>query len=276
MENAFLSVQEVQRSLLSILRYFDQFCRENGITYYLSGGTMLGAIRHGGFIPWDDDADIMMPRADYEKLLSLNPQNERFGFYSLKTTPDYTRPWARMTDRQTKQCSERFLIGDTDEVYIDIMPMDGLPISDKKTKRHYLWLRIADELNKGAKRSQIPKSERMKPLKHMAKALIGPKGARKIAQRIDRHAQKYPFEGSAYRGVSVINHYGVKEKLPAEAFEKTIDVDFEDMKLMLFSGYEHYLKSIYGDYMQLPPEEKRINAHRTRYIRLTGEQEERV
>lgn len=275
MENE-LSIEEMQSSLASILRFFDRFCRENGITYYLSGGTMLGAIRHKGFIPWDDDADIMMPRADYERLLSLDPQNERFGFYSLKTTPSYTRPWARMTDRQTKQCSDHYLIGDTDEVFIDIMPMDGLPSSAKALKRHYQWLRIADELNKGAKRSIIPKTERMRLFKHMAKAFIGPKGARKIAIAIDRHAQKYPFEGSAYRGVAVINHYGVKEKLPAEAFEGNIDVEFEDMRLMLFSGYEHYLKSIYGDYMQLPPEEKRINAHRTRYIRLTDEQEEKV
>lgn len=267
MENRELSVREVQQSCLEILRAFDALCRENHITYYLSGGTMLGAIRHKGFIPWDDDVDIMMPRADYERLLALPYQNERFCIYSLKTDSAYTRAWARMTDARTRQCTPQYLHGDTAQVYIDIMPIDGLPESPRKTKRHYQWLRVADELNKWAKRKYIPETERMRLMKRLLSRLIGPKGARKIAERIDLHARKYPYEGAKFRGVAVINHYGVKEKLPAEAFDQTIEVEFEGMPLMLFAGYEYYLKSIYGDYMRLPPEEKRVCGHRTRYCR---------
>lgn len=265
-----LSVREVQASCLDILRTFDALCRENGITYYISGGTMLGAIRHKGFIPWDDDADIMMPRADYEKLLSLNFKHERFRFYSLKTDPGYARPWARMTDSYTQEMGESLFLGDTREVCIDIMPIDGLPESDRATKRHYKRLILLDELNKCSRRDHIPETERIKIVKRLATKLLGMKFARKMAAKIDKNAQKWPYETSAYRGVSVINHYGVKEKLKAEDFAENIDVDFEDMKLMLFSGYESYLKNIYGDYMKLPPEEKRVMCHGARYRRVEG------
>ncbi len=270
MNNQELSLLDLQQSCLEMLRVFDAFCRENGITYYISGGTMLGAIRHKGFIPWDDDADIMMPRADYEKLLSLNFRHERFRFYSLKTDPGYARPWARMTDGYTKQLGESLFLGDTKEVCIDIMPIDGLPVSDRATKRHFRRLVLLDELNKCARRDHIPETERIKGVKRLMTKLLGLKYARKIAMKIDKNAQKWPYETSPFRGVSVINHYGVKEKLPACAFNENIEVDFEDMKLMLFSGYEYYLKSIYGDYMKLPPEEKRVMVHATRYIRVDG------
>ncbi|MBQ3574137.1 MAG: LicD family protein [Clostridia bacterium] len=270
MNNQELTLRDMQQSCLDMLRVFDAFCRENGITYFISGGTMLGAIRHRGFIPWDDDADIMMPRADYEKLLSLNFRHDRYRFYSLKTDPGYARPWARLTDSHTKQIGASLFLGDTTEVCIDIMPIDGLPESDRETEKHFRRLVVLDQLNKCARRDHIPASERIKPLKRLATALLGLKYARKIAIKIDKNAQKWPYEGSAYRGVSVINHYGVREKLKADVFDETIDVDFEDLKLMLFSGYESYLKNIYGDYMQLPPEDKRTMVHATRYRWVEG------
>lgn len=268
MNNQEMSIREVQLSCIDMVRAFDAFCRENGITYYLSGGTMLGAIRHKGFIPWDDDVDIMLPRADYEKLLSLGFEHEHFRFYHLKNTPDYARPWGRITDTRTEQVSQVYFKGDTRAVFIDVMPIDGLPESDFITKLHYMRMRFLDALNKGAKRNFIEEKERLAFLKRLTMKLIGVKGARRIAVRIDKLAGKRPFEGSAYRGVSVVSHYGVKEKLKAEVFAENIDVEFEGMQLMLFAGYESYLKNIYGDYMQLPPEEKRVITHRTRYRRV--------
>ena len=270
MNNQEMSVREVQLSCIDMVRAFDAFCRENGITYYLSGGTMLGAIRHKGFIPWDDDVDIMMPRADYERLLSLDFKHEHFCFRSLKHTPDYTRPWARLIDTRTQQMSQLYFKGDNCAVFIDVMPIDGLPESAFATKLHYMRMRFLDALNKGAKRNYIEENERWAFLKRMTQKLIGAKGARKIAIKIDKIAAKRPYEGSAYRGVSVVSHYGVKEKLKAEDFKENIDVEFEGMQLMLFSGYESYLKNIYGDYMQLPPEEKRIITHRERYRWVEG------
>ena len=270
MNNQELTLRDMQQSCLEMVRVFDAFCRENGITYYLSGGTMLGAIRHKGFIPWDDDVDIMMPRADYEKLLTLNFKHERFRFYSVKTDPGYARPWARMTDSHTRQQGKAWFLGDTNEVCMDIMPIDGLPESDRATRRHYRRLQLLDELNKCARRDHIPETERIKAVKRLMTKLLGLKFARRMAMKIDKNAQKWPFETSAFRGVSVINHYGVKEKLKAEDFAETIEVDFEGLKLMLFSGYESYLKNIYGDYMKLPPEEKRVMVHQTSYRWVEG------
>ena len=270
MNNQELSIREVQLSCIEMVRAFDAFCRKHNITYYLSGGTMLGAIRHRGFIPWDDDVDIMMPRKDYEKLLKIGFEHDRFRIQNLNNSPEYARPWSRITDTHTEQISQVYFKGDTYAVFIDVMPMDGLPESAFKTKLHYKRMRFLDALNKGAKRAFIEENERMAFLKRMAMKLIGVKGARKIAIRIDKLAQKWPFEGSKYRGVSVVSHYGVKEKLKAEVFDQTIEVEFEGMQLMLFSGYESYLKNIYGDYMKLPPEEKRVITHRTRYRMVEG------
>ena len=270
MPNPELTTIEMQKSCLGILKAFDAFCRENNLTYYLAGGTMLGAIRHKGFIPWDDDVDLMMPRADYEKMMTIPFNHERYRFYSLKTDPEYTRPWVRIVDTHTEQFSQIYFKGDTAAVFIDIAPIDGLPASHAATKFHYARLRLLDALNKGAKRNFIEENERWAFLKRFAQRLFGQKGARKFAIMIDKNAQRKSFEKSAWRGVSVVYHYGVREKLPAHAFDGTVYKDFEDMQAPLFVGYEIYLKNIYGDYMQLPPEEKRVLAHRTRYRMAEG------
>lgn len=254
-----LSTREIQLSCLEVLKAFDALCRENQLTYFLSGGTLLGAIRHRGFIPWDDDVDVMMPRADYQRLIRLAPQkiDPRWGFYSLDSRSDYGRPWTRMTDAKTRRSTSALFSDDSSGTYIDIFPIDGMPEGARATKRFLRRIRLNDMLWRTAMRQSVGKKERMQALKKLSAALLRPIGPNPFARRMNRIAMRQSYSGR-FRGVSMITHYGAREKMPAEVFDHAVEVDFEGLRLPAPCGYDIYLTKLYGDYMQLPPEHRRV------------------
>lgn len=264
-----LSTREIQLSCLEILKGFDALCRAHGLRYFLSGGTLLGAIRHRGFIPWDDDVDVMMPRSDYEKLLRLSPDDARWGFYSLHTKKGYGRPWARMTDERTRRAGKALFTGDTAGTYIDIFPIDGVPEDALAAKLFYRCIRLLDMLGRTAMRNSIGEKERMQGLKKLAAALLRPIGPRPFSRAMNRIARRQNYNGK-YRGVAMITHYGSRERMPAEVFDHVVDVDFESLRLPAPCGYDAYLTRLYGDYMQLPPEHRRVT-HNSSYQRTEDE-----
>lgn len=264
-----LSTREIQLSCLEVLRGFDALCRRHGLTYFLSGGTLLGAIRHRGFIPWDDDVDVMMPRKDYERLLHLPAEDKRWGLYSLETKTDYGRPWARMTDENTRRANTALFTGDTSGTYIDIFPIDGVPEKDFAAKLFYKRIRLLDMLSRTAMRNSIGEKERMQGLKKCAAALLRPIGPRPFSKAMNRIAARQDYNGKC-RGVAMITHYGAREKMPAEVFDHAVDVDFEGLCLPAPCGYDTYLTRLYGDYMQLPPEHRRVT-HSSAYQRTEDE-----
>ncbi|MBQ8507701.1 MAG: LicD family protein [Clostridia bacterium] len=246
-----LTTREIQLSCLEVLKEFDALCKANRLTYFLSGGTLLGAIRHKGFIPWDDDVDVMMPRADYERLLSLkNPR-----VYSVEGG-NYGRPWARMADEGTRRSSEALFTEDTSGTYIDIFPIDGVPEGKLAAKLFYRRIRLYDMLWRTAMRNSIGEKERMRALKKIAAALLRPIGPRPFARRMNKIAMAQDY-GGKYRGVSMITHYDAREKMPAGVFDHAVEVDFEGLRLPAPCGYDAYLTRLYGDYMVLPPEHRR-------------------
>lgn len=133
-----LSEREIQLSILQILQYFDSYCKKYQLRYYLSGGTLLGAIRHKGFIPWDDDIDVCMPRPDYEKLLITfkNNANEKYLLSSFDVGNSY-RPYVKILDLKTKVISKNS--EDEQYLWIDVIPVDGLPDGEDEIKKVY-WL----------------------------------------------------------------------------------------------------------------------------------------
>ena len=264
-----LTTREIQLSCLELLKGFDELCRAQDLRYFLSGGTLLGAIRHRGFIPWDDDVDVMMPRADYERLLSLPIRDMRWGLYSLETKPDYGRPWARMTDESTRRTGDALFAGDTAGTYIDIFPIDGVPEGALASKLFYRRIRLLDMLSRTAMRNSIGKGERLPRLKKAAAALLRPIGPRPFSRAMNRVAARQRYDGK-YRGVAMITHYGAREKMPAGVFEHAVEVDFEGLRLPAPCGYDAYLTRLYGDYMVLPPEHRRVTHHST-YQRTEGE-----
>lgn len=267
MSDQILSVREVQLHCFSIMKVFDAFCREHGLTYYLSGGTLLGAVRHKGFIPWDDDVDLMMPRPDYLRFLALSKDfnDPRWGIFAPELKKDYSRAFLRMTDESTKLLKPSRYGDDTAATYIDIFPIDGVPAGKTATKLFYARIRLCDALCKCAKRQFTDEHERMRLAKNILRIILKPVGAHFFAMRMNRIAMKAPYEGSSYRGVSMVTHYGAREKMPAEVFDHAVDVEFEGMMLPAPCGWDQYLSRLYGDYMQLPPEHRRKSGHISQY-----------
>lgn len=254
---------EIKQIQLSILKFVHEFCIENSINYSLCGGTLIGAIRHKGYIPWDDDVDIMMPRPDYERFVELfnSKKFENYRVISSDLYKEYFSPHAKVMDTRT------FL----DEKYdrkvmalcanIDVFPVDGLP--DDKVKRDRYWFRIFKIRNLNTvvyAKNLVSEHGFKKIVRRILFVFFKLLPANFIAKRINKMARKNPFNNSSFVAVSVFG-YGRKEEISAKAFDSYIDMDFENLKLKVISGFDIYLSSLYGDYMQLPPEEKRVAKH---------------
>lgn len=251
-----LTLPEMHQLLLRMLECIHEYCMANNIRYSLGGGTLLGAIRHKGFIPWDDDADIMMPRPDYERFLQGFPgQYPHYHLQHWRNDKDYPNLFAKVYDDQTCLEGTKLLRG----LSVDVFPIDGLPLVSKQ-KMYYDRYRI----------SRMFESVRRNPFgsltwKRILFAVMTfplwrfiP--AHKFRAYTEKYLLKRPFEASEYVGCTV-GVYGMAEFMRSDAFEKYIDVEFEGRTLRAIAAYDEYLIKHYGDYMQLPPKEKRKPTH---------------
>ena len=243
---------------MEILRMFDQFAKEHHLTYYMAGGTLLGAVRHKGFIPWDDDVDLMMPRPDYEKLIRIF-RHERYRLEAPETNPDYTTPFVRIWDTHTKlewDILQDAVIG----IFIDIFPIDGFPSNDTLFKLHVRRLKLIRTQINAVIRKDFRKEEKYRLAKKILKHVWRGSG-NDYCRKLNRVAKKYDFNKCSHVGVTTTTDHLLRERNPKKIFAKTVYMQFEDMKLPGFSGYDHYLRHLYGDYMKLPPEDQRVGHH---------------
>jgi lipopolysaccharide cholinephosphotransferase len=258
-----INVNQLKSIQLRIMDFFHNWCQENGITYFITAGTLIGALRHKGFIPWDDDIDVVMLRTDYERMLSLFPKSGRYQLYSIETDTSCIFPYAKIYDSETVMIE-----GDEKEpsyigVNIDIFPLDNATndyqdaVTMKKSLHfisNILGVKLLDRANRG-----FVKNVTVALLRFLA----GFFSYSWLVKRIINKSKKYINNNdSRYIVNAVIYAKGEREILEREWFKESIDLEFEGRKYKAPIGADQYMRRLFGDYMQLPPADKRVSHHR--------------
>lgn len=252
-----LSANECKNIQLKILKYIDEFCSENHIKYYLCGGTLIGAIRHKGFIPWDDDIDIMLPRPEYNKFLRNFKDDKNYKLLSLYNQPGYFYPYIKIVDPQTSLTEYNAEMEfDNYGIYVDVFPIDGLPKNKILAKLHFKYILILRNLFYLSIKKNCPKNFFKKFLWIFSKLFHW----NFLLKKIDKLSQKYDFNSSNYVAAQCAG-YGEKDKYSKDIFKDSLRVPFEKYEFNIPIGYNEYLSNLYGDYMKLPPKSQRKTRH---------------
>jgi len=259
-----MTLPEIKQTAFEILRHFKDFCTQNNIAFFLSNGTLLGAVKYGGFIPWDDDVDVLMPRADYDRLIRLYPDSARFQLFSAERVPDFRFPFAKLCDRTTVKMEENIDNGVSLGIDIDIFPIDSCT---EHILRRDVQLRsklclvgyMLSKFTSGGDRSL---------LKRCIIRCCRMCGHGFFHKRLLALVHREGTRGSTHKGCLIWPVYGSREVLPAEVFAEAVEVTFEGETFPAPVGYDAYLRSLYGDYPKDPPKEKQKTHHRFKAYRV--------
>lgn len=257
-----LPLYKQKELLLQLLSDIHDFCEKHDITYFLAYGTLLGAIRHKGFIPWDDDIDILMPRNDYMRFLQIfNKQNtvkniKLFSPYCSKSRHAYIKVCNTDTVKIEKSYQYQTPLG----LDIDIFPLDGEPADYKTYKKMYRkkqpFFKLFDLCITDGKNMSL----KLKPLFYFLYPFRN--FVKKLCILIPEHINKpYTYENSDYIGCTCSLYNSIKNRYNKEWFEKRILVSFENKEFYAPADYDKILTQLYGDYMTLPPKEQQKTHH---------------
>lgn len=251
---------ELKKLQVGALLDIDRFCRERGLRYSLAFGTLLGAVRHKGYIPWDDDIDIMMPREDYDRFVE-SYVSPRYEVITQSNCKGYNLPFAKVFDKRTI-VHELADMKATFGVYVDIFPVDSYPDSDGQTRR-LLSKKARLNLLHSVKVTALRKGRALH--KNMALALMKvlclPLSAVRLTLDIERLSQSCNGKGMSFAGVLSPTDNRPKWRLPADIFGSYTDILFEGHMLRCIADYDAYLSGTYGDYMKLPPADQQVSHH---------------
>lgn len=258
-EHRNLELKELQQIEFEMLLHIKQCCENHGYQFFLSNGTLLGAIKYKGFIPWDDDIDIFIPREDYDKLISQYKDTEKYKLFSPERVNSYNFPYAKLCDMETRRIEENNNNGVDLGVDIDIFPLDKWEVRAKQQVKKQMTLMLMLQL---AKNIKITSRSWLKTIvKKVGAVLCKTIGARFFINHLQKNSIKHQEEATCL-GCIVWPVYGVREIIPSEVFADTVDVEFEGEKFPAPIGYDTYLRSLYGDYKKDPPLEKQKTRHR--------------
>ncbi len=258
-------VRSMQLKGLEMALFFDEFCRKNELVYFLCGGCCIGSIRNGGFIPWDDDVDVFMPREDYERLKEIWVDTEE---YSIQyTTEDFLTENQFLTinaDNTTFIKTYQMDLDINHGLVLDVLPIDGCPTGFRR-KLQKLWALLYSLFIVGKA-----------PTNHGgvvtlgSKLLLGIFRGKKIRYKLwrlcERKMTKYPISECDFITELCSGPHYMQNEYPKEYFASQLYVDFEGEKLPIPVGYDGYLKMAFGDYMKLPPVEKQVCHHEFEYM----------
>lgn len=261
-----LTLAEIKGVEVGILHYFAAFCQQNDISFFLSNGTLLGAVKYGGFIPWDDDVDVLVPREDYEKLLRLFQDNGQYALCCRQRCPAYRYPFAKLCDVTTQLDETNVDNGTVLGINMDIFPLDSWAPNRKKAMRQAKANKLRTKCLGYSKTIRfIPGEGRTgfgKWLRTAVHPLFQKFGPDLFCKRMDREAKRHWKQiPSPYLGSIAWPAYGTREVLDAQLFSSAVPVTFEGSQYPAPAGYEAYLTSLYGNYRQDPPIEKQVTHH---------------
>lgn len=259
-----IEIETQKNILVEILSYIHNICINNGINYSLIGGSLIGAIRHNGIIPWDDDIDIMLFRDDYEKLIKILKNQSKYDWLNVldSESDGYYYTFAKAVDNRTVAKMEDNLT--EHGLWVDIFPYDNLPDNAQKRKKYILKgyfyrsviMSMTTDFNSNSK---IKKRFIKRILKFYSNFL----NREKFVKKYEKFSMKYKNINTKFVGC-LFSPYKLRECFNKEWFEKRKLFSFENEKFYGPTDYEKFLSQLYGNYMELPPAEKqrdhKINA----------------
>ncbi len=257
-----LSKSEIKDVQMEVLSQVAEFCEKNNLRYSLYGGTLLGAIRHKGYIPWDDDIDISMPRPDFNRMIEKFPSicNKHLKLHVRKLNRNFCCPFMKVSDERTRIqefSRNSYKLG----INIDIFPIDGLPENYTECAKLYQKSENYRNLIK-LKRVRLTSDRAFyKNLSLLSsRVLLAPFSFGFLVDGILKQTETRDYSESAFIG-NIVWGYGIKERCRKEVYGDYIQVNFENLKLKAMAGYHEYLQNVFGDYMQYPPKEKQRSQH---------------
>lgn len=257
-----LNLNEIKKIQLEVLRKVHLFCEENDIKYFLAYGSLLGAVRHGGYIPWDDDIDIAMTRPNYEKFIKLfDIDNCYLG--TIELDKDWTLPYGKVCDKSSLVIEST---GDKWGINIDVFPIDGVPSDDKLLSRHYSKIqKLRFLINRKRYIARGPWIIKDKGFFYLIKQFIAKlicmcvPSVSFLCLKLITIFRRYNYNIS--EKCADLNWGGKERVMIKEKIEELELIKFEDAYFWGLKDSDYYLSMIFGDYMQLPPEDKRVTHH---------------
>ena len=255
-------LNEFKEIQLDILKYVHKFCKKHDIKYSLGYGTLIGAVRHNGFIPWDDDIDIIMRRNEYERFIELfSKEKGRYKVLSHSNQKNYPLAYAKVSDELTLKKED--VNNDVERgLDIDVFPIDDLPDDNEAVKKQFRRCKLLSNI---LSLKQVKVNKKRSFYKNLVlmcgRLFFAWYPMNKLISDISKNAQRYNGCKGRMCAQMVAYIYKEKEIHPRQYSDSYTELIFEDELYPVISGYDAYMRQIYGDYMKLPPTEKQVSHH---------------